>query len=281
MVSAMKTIGIINPGAMGASVAAAAAGNGHRVIWAGSGRSAASHERANQAGLVDCETVAAMAADADIIISVCPPDRATEVAIEVIEAGFGGTFVDANAISPNRARSIGEIVASRGGRFVDGGIIGGPAWKPEFGTVLHLSGGGSQSVAGLFSDSPLHTNVVGAEVGAASALKMVYAAYTKGSTALLTAILGVAEREGVRADLEAQWGDEFTAQTHKRVTANTAKAWRFVGEMEEIAATFAGADVSDGFHLAAADTFARLSKFKDTETPSIEDVVTMLLNRGK
>lgn len=273
----MATIGILNPGAMGASVAAAAAGNGHRVLWAGAGRSAATRDRAEQAGLEDCDTVERMASEATIILSVCPPESARAVASDVIGAGFTGLFVDGNAISPDQAREIETMFTTAGARFVDGGIIGGPAWKVEYGTVLHLSGGESSAIADLFTDSPLHTSIVSEDAGAASALKMVYAAYTKGTTALLAAILGVAEREGVRTALEKQWGAEFTEQTHRRVAFNTAKAWRFVGEMEEIAATFAGAGLPDGFHLAAADTYSRLSRFKNTETPDIHAVLAALL----
>lgn len=273
----MTTVGVINPGAMGASIGAAAAGNGHRVLWAGDGRSPATHDRASQAGLEDCGSIKSLVAECAIIISVCPPANAADVAVDVITAGFRGLFVDANAISPDRARGIATNVTSGGARFVDGGIIGGPAWTRDSRTVLHLSGDEASAIADLFADSPLHTNIVSDEVGAASALKMVFAAYTKGSTALLAAILGVAEKEGVRQDLERQWGDEFTGQTHRRVTANTAKAWRFVGEMEEIAATFAGAGLSPGFHTAAADTFARLDIFKDNPAQEIDAVLDALL----
>ena len=109
---------------------------------------------------------------------------------------------------------------------------------------------------------------------------MGYAAFTKGSTALLTAILGMVEREGVRADLARQWGEAFTAETVKRVRDNTAKAWRFEGEMHEIAATFEAAGLPGGFHRAAAEVFRRLADFKDrAEPPGIEAVLEVLLRR--
>jgi hypothetical protein len=108
---------------------------------------------------------------------------------------------------------------------------------------------------------------------------MGYAAYTKGTTALLTAILGMVEKEGVRANLAQQWGDEFTTQTIRRVCANTAKAWRFEGEMYEIADTFRGAGLPGDFHQGAAQIYKRLAGFKDaSETPTIEAVLDMLLN---
>lgn len=274
----MPTVGLINPGAMGASVGAAAAGCGHRVIWAGHGRSPASRERAVSAGIEDCGSLEQLVSAAEIIASVCPPANASDVANDVMALGFKGLYLDGNAISPDRTRAIATQVTAGGARFVDGGIIGGPAWKPGYGTVLHLSGTDAGEIAALFEGSPLHTNIVSEDVGAASALKMVFAAYTKGSTALLSAILGVAETEGVRAALERQWGEEFTTQTHRRVTANTAKAWRFVGEMEEIAATFERAGLPGGFHEAAAEVFRQLAGFKDAETP---DIASMLAELGK
>ena len=271
----MTTIGLLNPGAMGASVGAAAAGNRHRVLWAGQGRSAATRTRAKQAGLEDCSTLEKLA-QSDIILSVCPPHSAEEVADAVLRAGFRGLFLDGNAISPDRMRGIATRLEAAGVDVVDGGIIGGPAWQTGSGTVLHLAGKSSATIADLFAGSPLSTNVVSANIGDASALKMVFAAYTKGTTALLSAILAVAEKENVRDQLEKQWGDKFTSDTHRRVTTNTAKAWRFAGEMAEIAATFKSAGQSDGFHQAAAETFSRLACFKDASTPTIDDVLAEL-----
>lgn len=274
----MKTIGLINPGAMGASVGAAAnLKDDARVLWASAGRSQQTRERAARGDLEDCESLERLVADSDIILSVCPPHSAEDVARDVAGFGFGGIFVEANAINPERTRHIETIVTGAGAQFVDGGIIGGPAWQEGSGTRLYLSGSEAAGIAELFAGSPLEAIVISRKTGAASALKMSYAAYTKGSTALLTAILGVAEKEGVRAELEAQWGAEFTQQTHRRVTANTAKAWRFEGEMREIASTFEGAGLPGGFHQGAAEVFHRLAEFKDTETPDIGDVLEALL----
>jgi 3-hydroxyisobutyrate dehydrogenase-like beta-hydroxyacid dehydrogenase len=273
----MTTVGLLHPGAMGASVGAAAAGNGHRVLWVARGRSGATAERANRGGLKPCDSIATMSAEADIILSVCPPHAAEEVARDVSAAGFRGIFVEGNAIAPPRTRRIQASMPDC--RFVDGGIIGGPAWTAGAGTRFYLSGSHAREVAALFEGSPLEARVISTEAGAASALKMVFAAYTKGTTALLTAILAVAEAEGVRGELETQWGREFTDRTHRQVTGNTAKAWRFAGEMEEIAATFAGAGLPDGFHLAAAEVFSRLAEFKDTPAEDLGPVLKVLLTR--
>ncbi len=270
------TVGIITPGAMGASVAAAALGNCARVGWASAGRSPATLKRALDAGLTDFGDHRTLVAETDIIFSVCPPHLAGVIAGEIADLGFGGLYVEGNAISPARTRTIAATLAAGGATVIDGGIIGGPAWRREAGTRLYLSGEASKNAAALFDNSPLEAIVISEQIGAASALKMSFAAYTKGTTALLTAILAVAENEGVRADLERQWGEAFTTRTHTQVAVNTAKAWRFAGEMREIAATFEGAGLPGGFHSAAAEVFDRLATFKDQPQPGISAVLEQL-----
>lgn len=274
----MKRIGLMHPGAMGASVGAAARHNQHTVLWALRGRSEDTIARAQRADLEDVGSVSELVKTSEIVLSVCPPHAAADVAREVVGLGYTGLYVDCNAVSPDRSRAIQQLVESAGADYVDGGIIGGPAWTPQAGTHLYLSGPRAEEVAACFAGSPLTTPVLSERIGAASAIKMGYAAYTKGTTALLTAILGMVEKEGVRADLARQWGDDFTAQTVRRVCANTAKAWRFEGEMYEIAETFRGAGLPGGFHQAAAEVYKRLAGFKDeTEPPPIEAVLEMLL----
>ena len=270
----MTTIGLISPGAMGAAVGAAALGNCDRVLWAGEERSRATHQRAKEAGLTDCGNVDRMTQEAEIILSICPPHDAGTVAQQVADRRFKGLFVECNAVSPAKTLDL----ASRFDRFLDGGIVGGPPRLADARTCLYLSGDEANLVADLFTGSPLNTHVISDEPGAASAMKMVFAAYTKGSTALLTAILGVAEHYDVRDTLEARWGDAFTQQTHRRLLGNSAKAWRFTGEMREIANTFAGAGLPDGFHMAAAEVFERLAKFKDSNAESI-DLLLSALNK--
>ncbi|MFO7536574.1 MAG: DUF1932 domain-containing protein [Chloroflexota bacterium] len=155
-----------------------------------------------------------------------------------------------------------QMMAEYGLAFVDDRIIGGPAWQAGK-TWLYLSGRESPRIAACFAAGPLETEIIGDEIGRASALKMCYAAYSKGTTALLAAILGTAESFDVRQELAQRWsrGDsDFAKQAEQRVTA---KAWRFAGEMEEIAATFAEAGMPYGFHKAAADRCQRLAAFKD------------------
>ena len=276
-----STTGILHPGLMGISIAASVKNSGRTVCWAWSGRSAESCARAEEHGLCDAGTLAELCAACSVLISVCPPHAAEDVARDVLANGFSGLYIDANAISPQRAERIAAAMAAGGARFVDGSIIGPPAWKPAT-TWLYLSGpdADADAAAALFAAGPVQAVVLGPEIGRASALKMVYAAYTKGSTALLSAVLGAADALGVSGDLEKQWrqdGSGLDKDAPRRARNVTAKAWRFVGEMEEIAATFEGAGLPGGFHAAAADVYRRLAGFKDAgETPALDEVLAAL-----
>jgi 3-hydroxyisobutyrate dehydrogenase-like beta-hydroxyacid dehydrogenase len=230
---------------------------------------------------MDMHSVAKLCDECSVIFSVCPPHAAEDVAKEVIGHGFRGVYLDANAISPQRVIRIDQAMSDAGVEFVDGGIIGGPAWRSGR-TWLYLSGKEAQRVASCFSAGPLETAVIGDSAGKASALKMCYAAYTKGSTALLSAILAVAEALDVREELANQWsrgGSDFAEQTNRRVRGVTAKAWRFAGEMKEISSTFESAGMPGEFHAAAAEVYRRIAGFKDAqEVPSLADVLTALLD---
>ncbi|HEU5102703.1 MAG TPA: DUF1932 domain-containing protein, partial [Roseiflexaceae bacterium] len=269
-------IGILHPGEMGISIAASAKNTGNEVYWASEGRGPDTQARAAKFELRDAGTLAQLCAECEIILSVCPPHAAEQVADQVLAAGFRGLYVDANAIAPERSVRIGEALTVAGASFVDGGIVGGPAWKAG-GTWLYLAGPQAERVAACFSAGSLETHVLGATIGKASALKMCYAAYSKGTTALLCAILATAEDLGVRQDLARQWErDEpgFAEQSERRARQVTAKAWRFAGEMDEIAATFRAAGMPGEFHAAAAIIYRRLAQFKAAPaTPALEDVL--------
>ncbi len=276
-------VGILHPGLMGVSIAASAQNSGHTVYWASEGRSPETHRRANDQGFEDAGTMAQLCQTCPVIVSVCPPSGAEELAYKVLSLDFTGLYLDANAISPPRTLRIGDAMSKAGATFVDGSIIGGPAWKPNS-TWLYLSGDAAPQIADCFSAGPLETDIVEGGIGKASALKMCFAAYTKGSTALLSAIVAAAESLGVRGDLEEQWsrnGSDFAEDTTRRVRNVTAKAWRFVGEMHEISATLEDAGVPGEFHSAAADVYQRMAEFKGApETPSLEAVMDALLEKS-
>jgi len=273
-------IGILHPGAMGASIAASAQNSGSTVYWASEGRSVDTASRATRANLQDVGSVAALCRTCEIILSVCPPAAAEAQANDVLALGFRGLYVDMNAIAPARVLRIAETMHTHGTRFVSGSVIGGPAWKPN-NTWLYLSGADAEEVATCFSAGPLETAVLGEDITKATALKMCFAAYTKGTTALLSAVMAAAEGLGVRADLERQWsrgGSTFAEESARNVQQVTAKAWRFSGEMEEIATTFSSVGIPDGFHLAAAEIYERMAFFKGADPlPPLEQILAALL----
>jgi 3-hydroxyisobutyrate dehydrogenase-like beta-hydroxyacid dehydrogenase len=275
-----ENVGILHPGEMGVSVAVSAQDSGHIVYWASEGRSSETHQRAQKYSLVDAGSLEKLCRSCSVIVSVCPPHAAEDTAHQIMAHSFKGLYADLNAISPQRAERIGQAMEEHGIAFVDGGIIGGPAWEAGA-TWLYLSGKQAQHAADCFSGGRLQTEVIGERVGKASALKMCYAAYTKGSTALLCAVLGAAEGLNVREDLERQWSRDdsgFAQIASQRARTVTAKAWRFAGEMEEIAATFAEAGMPGGFHKAAAEVYQRLAEFKGRSTkPEISEVLDALL----
>jgi 3-hydroxyisobutyrate dehydrogenase-like beta-hydroxyacid dehydrogenase len=272
-------VGILHPGQMGISVAAAVQHAGHAVYWASAGRGEQTRKRAAECDLVDAGGLKDICGMVDIIISVCPPHAAEELAGQVLANSFRGIYVDANAIAPERTRHIAGLMQAQGVDFVDGGIVGLPTSTPGE-TWLHLSGKRAGEIAALFAAGPMEVSIVGAEPGLASALKMCYAAYTKGSTALLSGVLAAAEAMGVRGHLERQWTNHwpgFPEETHNRIRNITGKAWRFTGEMQEIAATFRQAGMPGGFHQAAEEIYERMSQFKDARAkPSLDQVLQAL-----
>ena len=275
---ATTTVCILHPGEMGAEVGAAARAGGARVLWVSAGRGGATRDRAGAAGLEDAGTLKAALAQSSIVLSVCPPHAALEVAESVAASRFSGTYLDANAVSPQTSRRIGGLVEAAGATFVDGGIIGPPPAKPGT-TRLYLSGPASADLAPLFAGSPLGTVVLEAPIGAASAVKACYAGWTKGAATLLLSVRALARHEGVEATLAEEWKisqPNLFAQLDRAVS-QSRKGWRWIAEMEEIGATFDQAGLPDGFALAAAEVCRRLEPFRDARGTTIDAVVDALL----
>ncbi len=259
-------IGLLHPGEMGAAIGATLVARGQRVAWASAGRGQATRERAERAGLDDLGEVAHLCRRCDVLISVCPPHAAADVARQVER--FAGIYLDANAVSPETARRIGASLP----RFVDGGIIGPPPSKPGM-MRLYLSGAEAGSVAALFEDTAVEAKIVPGEPGAASAVKIAYAAWTKGSAALLLATRALARAEGVEQTLAEEWRMSQPGLDAQSVAASrsaVAKGWRWVGEMHEIASTFAASGLPREFHDAAAEVYRRASQQSEMDEPDLD-----------
>jgi 3-hydroxyisobutyrate dehydrogenase-like beta-hydroxyacid dehydrogenase len=265
---------------MGSTIGAAAATSGARVLWVSRERGPATRKRAVQAGLIEVEDLDEALGRSDLVLSVCPPHAAIDVAEQVAARKFTGAFVDANAVSRATAERIGVIVTRAGASYVDGGIIGSPV-KQQGTTRLYLSGERAAEVAQVFSKSMLDARAIGSEPGAASALKVAYAAWTKGTDAMLLAIRAYAAHEGVDEALLEEWAisqPQLEKRCERAAAVATPKAWRYVGEMEEIAEAFTAAGLPEGFHKAAAEVCARLDAFKDRTdpVPTVAEVIETL-----
>jgi 3-hydroxyisobutyrate dehydrogenase-like beta-hydroxyacid dehydrogenase len=268
------TIGLLHPGEMGATLGGALRAAGQTVVWTSAERSAATAKRAHEAGLEDVGTVEELARRSEVILAVCPPHAALSVA-QSIPRSFTGIYVDANAVSPTTARTIAGAVV----RYVDGGIIGPPPRAPGT-TRLYLSGAEAPSVADLFTGTNVDPRIVSEDAGAASAVKMAFAAWTKGTAALLLGIRAVARAEGVEETLLDEWEISLAHLSDRSAAAARsalAKGWRWVGEMNEIGDTFAAVGLPDGFHRAAAEIYRRTPHEDAGGDESLERVLSALL----
>ncbi|MFL4908909.1 DUF1932 domain-containing protein [Streptomyces sp. MMS24-I2-30] len=265
-----RDVGIVHPGAMGARVAAQAVAAGATVRWVSEGRSAATRERAAEAGLRAVGSLAELAATSQVLLSVCPPAAAGEVARRVAATGFSGVYADANAVSP---QLMAEIVAAfRGGTatVVDGGITGPPPRRAGT-TRLYLSGDTEAvaRVAALFAGTLLTPVALAGPVGRASALKLAFAAYNKISYALAAHACALAEGHGVLDELLDLAAHQLpgTPLAEPDVLAGAGpRAWRWEPEMREIARAWREAGLPGSFAEAAAETFDRWSAHKDDPT---------------
>jgi len=245
---ARTVVALLHPGAMGARIGAELVRAGHEVRWLDAGRSSATRRRADEAGLTSTGDVAALLNGTQVVVSVCPPQGALDVAGVVAGGGFSGTYVDAN---PESAATLSEITATvqrAGATFVDGGIVGPP---PRDGGLTHFYLAGDQSaactVAGLFSGTDVTPMIVGTEVGAASAAKQAYALFNKGRIVLAALAADLAESHGVLDVLAAEGeraGADILAELPAVRDGLAEVGWRWGPEFEEIAASLvaAGAD---------------------------------------
>lgn len=267
MLPPRPVIGILHPGAMGAAVGNALKPVAGAVIWAAAGRSLTTSKRAETADLVGVPDVAELARRADVVISVCPPDAARAVAEEVapLLSRPAQLFVDANAVSPATVTGIAELIGAE--RVVDGAIIGPPAWEPGR-TVVWLAGVAAPAVAALFEGSPFAAKVLAGPVGSASALKACFAFQSKALPTLWVQLDAAARAYGVSDEIREELhrtGVDLDGELAGVDAQARGKAWRWVGEMQEAAETFAAVGLPDGFSRAAAETYERMAAADPTD----------------
>ncbi len=242
----MAVITLLHPGAMGARVGGELAAAGHEVRWLPTGRSEATAARAAAEGLQAAKDVAALLDGADVVVSVCPPQGALDVARLVAGAGFRGTYVDANPVSVATVAELASVVEKSGAVLVDAGIVGPPP-RDEHLTHLYLSGPpeARARVAALVAGTRLVALEVGDRIGVASAAKQAYAFFNKGRLVLAAAAVRLAERHGV-VDVLAGESHRAAAGVLGDPTGLRDRlaevGWRWAPELAEVAATIEADD---------------------------------------
>jgi 3-hydroxyisobutyrate dehydrogenase-like beta-hydroxyacid dehydrogenase len=288
MTGTIETVGILSPGDMGHSVGQALGDHGLRVITCLQGRSERTRALAARAHIADVPTYQDLVQEADIILSILVPAQAQNAAQAVAQAiartGSQVVYADCNAIAPQTVRQIGQVIAEAGGRFVDASIVGGPP-RGDSSPRFYCAGPDTRAFEAL-GQRGLHVVVLGTEVGQASAIKMCYAALTKGLTALCTELLTAARALGVYEALvrEFEGSQQGLWKRMQGLPRMPMKARRWVGEMEEIASTFEQVGLTPKIHAGAADMYRLVGEThlaertpEDTEPlPSLEEMLSVL-----
>ena len=274
---AVRTVGILSPGDMGHVVGEVLRQHGMRVVTCLQGRSARTRGLSQQAGITELPTLHDLVRETDLLLSILVPEEAMKTAQLVAQAlretGATTVFAECNAIAPRTTRAIAEVITAAGSPCVDAGIIGSPPRKP--GVTRFYASGPEVEVFAELGNYGLDVRPLGLEIGQASGIKMCYAAFTKGSTALTTGLLTMARSLGLYEPLVQEFqmsqGERYRMM-ERHIPGMTTRAHRWVGEMEEIAQTFADAGLTPKFHQAAADMYRLVaSTALADETPENRD----------
>ena len=257
------TIGLMSPGDMGHSVAGVLVEKGHRVVTVLAGRSELTKNRAARSDMEDVADLEALVRESDFIFSIMPPEKAEGFAVEVAAAmkasGETAIFVDCNAISPDTTLSIADIIKDAGAKMLNVGIIGPP---PGRGPITKLFASGEDVDQLNFVDGDgMKFMAMGNDLTKASAIKMCYAALTKGMMTLHTGVLVTAELLGISDEIQNEIAESQKFHwegMNKRVSMYACDAGRWAGEMDQISATFDSAGVTPNLHKGAADVFRML-----------------------
>jgi len=261
------TVGLLHPGSMGAAVGAQLRFRGHTVLWCPAGRSGATRRRAEEAGF-ESSALSELVSRSEVLLSLCPPAAAEEVAAQVAaaEGRADAIYVEANAVSPSRVQKIAGLLAPM--PVVDAAVVGSPPVGGKS-PMLYLSGAGEHTdrVVDLFAGTDVRTQVLGDAIGKASALKLAYSSYQKVSRVLAAVAYGAAEAHGVGNELLVIAGKRsrsYLVETDY-IPKTAARAWRWGPEIDDAAGLLADAGLPDSLMRAAVETLVRWDGNRDEE----------------
>jgi len=274
------TIGVLHPGEMGAAFAAQARRKGARVLWCPTGRSGATRDRAMRSGLQQMADLSDLLDRAEVVLSICPPTAAVQVATQVAQQGYKGLYVEANATSPQRCIRIAQRLMNGGTEVLDASIFGTPPQDGAAKTALYLAGRRAdvETVASLFEGTAVEPVRLDGGIGAASALKMAHSGYQK-TTAVLAAVAhAYAARYGVSGALvsEARLTPRSPLGEPDLLPGVASQAYRWTPELHEVADALEAEELPRDLALAAAAILFRWHDDKDDPDLTLKTVLDRL-----
>lgn len=155
-------------------------------------------------GITACDSAAEALAGAALVLSLVTADAAPLVAQEVAPLlGEGALFCDMNSVAPGTKRAAARAIAAGKGRYVDVAVLA-PVNPARMKVPLLVSGpDAAEAQAALEAVGFTHVRTVGADVGRASAIKLVRSVMVKGLEALTAEMMMAAHAEGVADEVLA------------------------------------------------------------------------------
>jgi len=255
-------IAILSPGNMGAAVGAQLKESGYDVVSCLAERSDYTKRKAEDAGIRDVGTLDAMVREADLILSILDPGKAVSVAEQAADAmtqsRAAPVYADCNATSPATAKQLQSLIEGAGGKFIDVGIIGGaPTRRDNFPNFC--TSGAAAALLDELDGKGVKIRFIGPEIGQGSAIKICNGAYNKGAFALYTTVMLAAEHYGFADFLRERLPNSQAGNVERldeAIIRLPSLSQRYIGEMEQVAETFASIGLTPNIHQGAAELFA-------------------------
>jgi 3-hydroxyisobutyrate dehydrogenase-like beta-hydroxyacid dehydrogenase len=275
----VHTLGLLHPGRMGTAVAAQARRNGIDVLWCPLDRGTATADRARRAGLTPVASLAELAQESQVVISLCPPAAAEDVADAVAAQAFTGLYLEANAIGPDRYHAIADTLTQAGATVLDGAVFGPPP-SDTVTTRLNLAGPApaAATIAGLFTGTGVQVVTMTQPAPAASALKIAYSSYQKATRALAAVAHALAADYGVTEELVAAGRNNDTSPLTDPdyLPGVAARAWRWAPELRDAAAALRHAGLPPDLADAAAAVLDQWAEHKDQWDTTLTEALNAL-----